>query len=97
VIATEKEAYLLTDRGTYLAAADSRQLALLYSGDPILLNPYSLIQVSPARYPDLNHRGARRLIDWMTSPATQARIAGYAVDGQRLFHPMSEKPPAPPQ
>jgi tungstate transport system substrate-binding protein len=95
VMAAEKEAYILTDRGTYLATADPRTLALLYDGDPILLNPYSLIEVSPKRYPELNHAGAQRLIAWMTSAPVQTLIANYQVKGNTLFHPMSEKPPAP--
>jgi tungstate transport system substrate-binding protein len=93
VMAAEKQAYILTDRGTYLAAVDPKQLALLYDGDPLLLNPYSLIEVSPKRYPDLNHEGAKKLIRWFTSPETQTRIADYQVGGNRLFHPMNEKPP----
>jgi tungstate transport system substrate-binding protein len=93
VMAAEKQAYILTDRGTYLAAVDPKQLALLYDGDPILLNPYSLIEVSPKRYPELNHDGAKRLIAWFTSPETQMRIANYQVKGNRLFHPANEKPP----
>ena len=94
VMAAEKQAYILTDRGTYLAVADPKTLALLYDGDPILLNPYSLIEVGPKRYPDLNHEGAQRLIAWLTSPPIQTLIANYAVKGNRLFHPLSEKPPA---
>lgn len=93
VMAAEKQAYILTDRGTYLAVADPRTLALLYDGDPILLNPYSLIQVSPKRYADLNHEGAKRLIAWMISEPVQTLIANYQVKGNQLFHPLSEKPP----
>ena len=93
VMAAEKQAYILTDRGTYLAVADPRQLALLYDGDPILLNPYSMIQVSPKRYADLNHEGAKRLIAWMISEPVQTLIANYQVKGNKLFHPLSEKPP----
>jgi tungstate transport system substrate-binding protein len=96
VMAAEKQAYILTDRGTYLATADPRTLALLYDGDPILLNPYSLIEVSPKRYPDLNHQGAQRLIAWMTSERVQTLIANYEVKGNQLFHPVREKPPTLP-
>ena len=86
VMAREKRAYVLTDRGTYMARKDL-ELAILLEGDPLLINPYSLIAVNPARYPDLNTKGAQRLIDWMTSTHGQQLIADFKVDGQSLFNP----------
>jgi tungstate transport system substrate-binding protein len=91
-LANDRLAYILSDRGTYLSRADKLDLAILSEGDPLLLNPYALIAINPARYPDLNHAGAARLIEWMTSPRGQALIAAYKVNGQTLFNPAAKQP-----
>ena len=83
----EKRAYTLSDRGTFLARRDELELVILFEGDPALHNPYALIAISPERYPDRNHAGARDLIAWMTSSRAQALIAEYRVNGHQLFHP----------
>ncbi len=86
VIANEKRGYVLSDRGTLLSRPDLR-LSILIENDPVLMNPYSLIVVNPARYPDLNTRGAQRLIEWMTSPRGQKLIDDFRVNDRPLFHP----------
>jgi tungstate transport system substrate-binding protein len=91
-LANDRLAYILSDRGTYLSRGDKLDLAILSQGDSLLLNPYSLIAINPVRYPDLNHAGAARLIEWMTSPRGQALIAAYQVNGQTLFNPVAKKP-----
>lgn len=89
-IADEKQAYVLTDRGTFLAYGRKVALAVLVEGDPALRNPYGAILVAPARNPNGNARGARRLLDYLTSPEGQRRIGAFQVGGQSLFHPHSE-------
>lgn len=89
VMASERGAYTLGDRGTYLARQDALQIAILLEGDPALANSYSIIAVSPDRRPRGNHEGARRLIDWLLSPEGQSRIAGYRVKGRPLFLPVA--------
>lgn len=89
-MASEKQAYVLTDRGTFLGCRDQLELSLLHEGDPALDNPYSLIATHPSRFPDLNHKGARRLIEWMTSSRGQQLIGAYRVNGTQLFHPLAE-------
>ncbi|MBD3236484.1 MAG: tungsten ABC transporter substrate-binding protein [Candidatus Eisenbacteria bacterium] len=86
-IAAEKEAYILTDRGTHLAMRDDLDLAVLCEGDPLLINPYSIIAIDPQRHADLHHAGAARLIAWLSSPRGQAVIGAYRVGGEQLFHP----------
>ncbi len=86
-IASELEAYTLTDRGTWLAYRGHLDLALLFAGGAELVNPYGIIAVNPARYPDVDHAGARALIDWITSPAAQALIRAYTIGGELLFTP----------
>lgn len=90
VMAHEKLGYVLTDRGTYLAMASQLELEVVYEGDPILRNPYAMIAVAPEKYPDLNHEGAKRLIDWMITPAAQTLIADFKVGGKQLFYLFEE-------
>ena len=83
----ELSAYTLTDRGTWLAYQGKSPLQITYEGDPILFNPYGIIAVNPARYPDINSAGAQALIDWITSPDGQRMIGSYTVAGSLLFTP----------
>lgn len=89
-IAGELGAYTLVDRGTWLAYRANSPLQLLVEGGDELKNPYGIIAVSPARYPDINYADAQRLIDWFATPAAHALIAGYKIDGEQLFYPVSE-------
>ena len=83
----ELGAYTLTDRGTWLALRKRLPLEILTQGDERLFNPYGIIAVNPARYPDANYLGAMQLIAWMTSPEGQALIGNFRVEGQALFIP----------
>ena len=87
-MASELEAYTMTDRGTWIAYRGNLELTLLLQGDPPLFNPYGIIAVNPGQHPDVNYAGATALIDWLVSPEGQKMIAGYSVDGQALFHPL---------
>ncbi len=95
MLASEKEAYILSDRGTYVARRDKTSLSILLEGDPILANPYSIIAVSPGRRPGGNHEGALRLIEWLRSPEGQGRIAAFHVGGRPLFFPMETQEDRP--
>lgn len=86
-IASELDAYTLTDRGTWFAYREKSPLVILSQGDKRLHNPYGIIAVSPARYPDTNHAGAESLIHWITSPAGQQRIGNFTLSGDHLFTP----------
>ncbi len=88
---TELQAYTLTDRATYLAYRAKTGLAIVLKGDRRMFNPYGMIAVNPAKYPDINYQGAMRLIDWITSPAGQEKIAGFRIDGQQVFFPSAGK------
>ncbi len=87
-MASELDAYTLTDRGTWLAYRGHLELALLLQDDPPLFNPYGVIAVNPQRHPHVNYAGATALIDWLASTQGQEMIARYTVDGQALFHPL---------
>jgi tungstate transport system substrate-binding protein len=90
-MAAELGAYTLTDRATYGAYKAKTGLAILVEGDKRMFNPYGIIAVNPARYKDVNYKGARLLIDWITSPEGQARIAAFKPAGEQLFFPSSSR------
>ena len=86
-IAASTGAYVLTDRGTWLNFRNRAGLAVLVEGDGKLFNQYGVLPVNPARHPHVNVLGANRFVDWVTSPAGQAVIAGYKIGGEQLFFP----------
>ena len=90
-IADELGGYTLADRGTWIAYRDKTKLRVLYEGDAVLHNPYGIIEVSPERYPDLNHTGAQALIRWITSETGQKHIADFKIAGFQLFTPSAHK------
>ena len=80
-------AYTLADRATYGAYRARVGLDLLVEGDRRMFNPYGVIAVSPARYPDANYRGAVQLIEWLTAGEGRQAIADFRVHGEQLFFP----------
>jgi tungstate transport system substrate-binding protein len=92
-IASEKGGYVLTDRATYVANQSVLSLNIMVQGDPLLLNIYHVIQVNPAKFPNVNAAGAQAFSDFMVAPATQAIIAQYGISqyGQELFFPDAGK------
>lgn len=93
VIASEKSAYTLTDRGTFLARRDPLRLAILVEKDPPLLNLYHVITVNTAHFPRANEAGANAFADYLVSPDAQHLIGGFGVErfGQPLFFPDAGK------
>lgn len=92
-VASEKDGYTLTDRGTYLALKKNLHLAILVEGDAILLNVYHVIQVNPEKWPKVNAAGAKAFSDFMVSPGTQAVIKTFGIEkfGSPLFFPDAGK------
>lgn len=92
-VASEKGAYILTDRATYLANKDKLQLEILLEGNNALLNVYHVITVNPDKWPKINYEGALAFAKFMTDPATQKVIGTFGVDkyGQQLFVPDADK------
>jgi tungstate transport system substrate-binding protein len=88
-IASEKGAYTLADRGTYLALKKRLSLDILAEGDAILLNIYHVIEVNPAKFPKVNGPGGKAFADFMVSKETQAIVKTFGVDkfGSPLFFP----------
>jgi tungstate transport system substrate-binding protein len=88
-VASEKEAYTLSDRGTYLAMKKNLSLVVLVEGDRQLLNVYHVIQVSPDKWPKVNSAGAAAFADFITSDEVQNIISLFGKDkyGESLFIP----------
>ncbi len=88
-IASEKQGYTLSDRGTYLAQQADHDLALLFEGDQALFNVYHVIVVNPQKHSKINAKAARDFAAFITSADTQAVIRDFGVDkyGEPLFVP----------
>lgn len=93
-VASQKRAYTLTDRGTYLAQRQTLALAILFQGGPELLNVYHVLIPNPARFPRVNREGGKAFADFMVSPAAQALIGRFGVArfAEPLFHPAAGRP-----
>ena len=85
--AVGKQAYALTDRGTWLAFANKDDFKVLVEGDDKLFNQYGVILVNPAKHPNVKAKEGQAFINWLTGPEGQAAIADYKIDGQQLFFP----------
>ena len=85
VMASEKLAYTLTDRATWLALRDPRGLAELVSGDPKLRNNYGVMVVSAAKHPGVKAELAQQLVNWLTGAAGREAIAAFRVAGEQMF------------
>jgi len=92
-IANDRRAYILGDRGTWLAFQKRVSLPILVEKDPLLLNIYSVMEVNPANGPRVNAAGGKAFADFMLAPETQAVIRTFGVDkyGQPLFVPIAGK------
>ena len=87
-VASEEQAYILTDKATYLSHELRDTLAILKGEADDLKNTYSAIAVNPEKWPDTNIDGANAFIDWMKSDKAKEKIASYGVEeyGQQLFY-----------
>jgi tungstate transport system substrate-binding protein len=90
-IGASSNAYVLTDRGTWLSFKNRGDLAILVEGDTKLFNQYGVMAVNPAKHPHVKAAEARKFVDWVISPAGQATIASYKVGGEQLFFPNAGK------
>ncbi len=92
-MANEKQAFCLTDRGTWLKQSKDSEneytLDIICEGGKELLNQYGVIAVNPEKYPEVNNEAANKFIEWITSEKVQKLIAEYGVEeyGQALFTP----------
>jgi tungstate transport system substrate-binding protein len=92
-IAGERGAYTLADRTSYLVMQGATGLAMLYQGDPYLMNYYHVIVVNPEKFPELKIEAARKFAEYLVSPEAQKIIAEFGVDrlGQPAFFADGDK------
>jgi tungstate transport system substrate-binding protein len=86
-IAAGLNAYTLTDRATWANFKNRQELEILTEGDPVLLNPYGSILVSPAKWPHVKSADARAWHEWLTSKSGLDAITSYRINGEQLFFP----------
>jgi tungstate transport system substrate-binding protein len=90
-MAASTGAYVLADRGTWLNFKNRADLAVLVEGDSKLFNQYGVMLVNPAKHPQVKTAEGQKFVDWVISPAGQAVIAGYKINGEQLFFPNAVK------
>jgi tungstate transport system substrate-binding protein len=93
-MASASNAYVLSDRGTWLAFQNRGDLAIAVAGDKRLFNQYGVMLVNPAKCPSVKKELGQQFIDWLISPEGQKVIAGYKINGQQLFYPNANDPKA---
>jgi tungstate transport system substrate-binding protein len=86
-IAASTGSYALTDRGTWISFKNRGDLTVLVEGDQRLFNQYGVMVVNPARHAHVKSALAQQFADWVVSPAGQAAIASYRIEGEQLFFP----------
>ena len=90
--ASSMNAYILTDRGTWLAFKNRGDLTLLVEGDRRLFNQYGVMLVNPDKHPTVKRQLGQRFVDWVISAEGQQAIAEYKINGEQLFYPNAGQP-----
>ncbi|MEK9281611.1 MULTISPECIES: extracellular solute-binding protein [unclassified Bradyrhizobium] len=89
--ASAMNAYVLSDRGTWISFKNRGDLDIVVEGDKRLFNQYGVMLVNPEKHPGVKKELGQTFVDWLISPEGQAAIAGYKIDGQQLFFPNATK------
>jgi tungstate transport system substrate-binding protein len=92
--AAASEAYVLSDRATWIHFSNKGGLRIVVEGDKRLFNQYGVMLVNPTTHPYVKRALGQRFIDYLVSPEGQRDIGNYKVDGQQLFHPNASGPGA---
>jgi tungstate transport system substrate-binding protein len=90
-MASSINAYVLTDRATWLNFKNRGDLNVLVEGDKRLFNQYGVMLVNPAKHPHVKAAEGQKFVDWVVSPAGQGVIASYKIGGEPLFFPNAVK------
>lgn len=93
-IAGASNAYVLSDRGTWIHFKARGELEIMVEGDKRLLNQYGVMLVNPIRHPNVRKELGQRFIDYLISPVGQRDIANYRIEGKQLFYPDANDPGA---
>lgn len=85
--ANAMNAYILSDRGTWISFKNKGDLKILVQSDPKLFNQYGVMLVNPDKFPQVKQVEGQVFIDWLISPTGQTAIAAYQIEGEQLFFP----------
>lgn len=88
-MASSSNAYVLSDRGTWLSFKNRGDLAIVAQGDKRLFNQYGVMLVNPARHPNVKEKDSQAFVDWLVSQDGQKTIGEYQIGGEPLFFPNS--------
>jgi tungstate transport system substrate-binding protein len=83
-------AYILSDRGTWLSFKNRAELGVVVEGDKRLFNQYGIMLVNPQKHPTVKKELGQAFLDWILSPEGQQAIAAYKIGGEQLFFPNAE-------
>ncbi|MDA3902681.1 MAG: substrate-binding domain-containing protein [Desulfuromusa sp.] len=86
IMASERQGYTLSDRGTYLAFKEKTPLQIAVAGDPRLFNPYGVIMVNPVKHPHVKVDLSRRFLDYLVSTEARILITNFSKAGEQLFY-----------
>ncbi|MGE9008026.1 extracellular solute-binding protein [Leptospira interrogans] len=92
--AAASNAYVLTDRATWLSFKNKGELAIEVEGDKRLFNQYGVMLVNPAKHPNVKQDFGEQFIDWLVSTEGQRAIADFKINGEQLFYPNASDPGA---
>ena len=92
--ASSLNAYLLADRGTWIAFRNRGDLEILVAGDQRLMNQYGVMLVNPDKHPSVKRADGQAFVDWLISAEGQRAIADYKIGGEQLFFPNAGQPGA---
>jgi tungstate transport system substrate-binding protein len=92
--AAAMNAYILSDRGTWISFKNRGDLVIEVEGDRRLFNQYGVMLVNPEKHPNVKKELGQAFVDWVISPEGQKAIAGYKIGGEQLFFPNAGTPGA---
>jgi tungstate transport system substrate-binding protein len=93
-MAAASDAYVISDRGTWISFKNRSHLVVAVEGDKRLFNQYGVMLVNPQKHPAVKRDLGQRFIDWLISPEGQRAIAAYKINGEQLFYPNANEPGA---
>ena len=93
-MASATNAYVLSDRGTWLSFKNKGDLVIVVEGDTRLFNQYGVMLVNPQKHPYVKKELGQQFIDWLVSAEGQKAIADYKINGEQLFYPNANDPQA---
>ena len=83
--ASALNAYIISDRASWLNFKNKGDLKLLFAGDPVLFNQYAYLPVNPVKHPTVQYEMALEIEEWLVSDKAAGLINNFKINGQTLF------------